>query len=230
MEVLVLQQLLHDGLSIDAIALREGKSPSTISYWLRKHGLMANGAARYGPKPDLCRDLLESLVNEGLSAPAIAGRLGCSASLVRSRLKRHGLVTIGAANRIAARTAVAQGDRQVDLVCATHGPGPHVLEGRGSYRCMRCRAAQVSAHRRRIKQRLLAEAGGACSLCGYARCVAALHFHHLDPATKSFHLSRNGVARSLERARAEAAKCVVLCANCHAEVESGQASVQRPRS
>jgi hypothetical protein len=34
-----------------------------------------------------------------------------------------------------------------------------------------------------------------------------------------------GVARSLVRARAEARKCVLLCANCHAEVEAGMASV-----
>jgi hypothetical protein len=32
---------------------------------------------------------------------------------------------------------------------------------------------------------------------------------------------RKGVARSLEKARAEPRKCVLLCANCHAEVEAG---------
>jgi predicted HNH restriction endonuclease len=30
-----------------------------------------------------------------------------------------------------------------------------------------------------------------------------------------------GVTRSLAAARAEMAKCVLLCANCHAEVEAG---------
>jgi hypothetical protein len=59
-------------------------------------------------------------------------------------------------------------------------------------------------------------------LCGYDRCAGALHFHHLDPAEKSFHLSMQGVARSLARAREEMAKCVLLCANCHAEVEAGR--------
>jgi hypothetical protein len=51
--------------------------------------------------------------------------------------------------------------------------------------------------------------------------MAALQFHHLDPATKHFSLGRKGVARSLEKARAEAQKCLLLCANCHAEVEAG---------
>ena len=45
----------------------------------------------------------------------------------------------------------------------------------------------------------------------------------MDPATKAFALSSEGVTRSLDSAREEAAKCVLLCANCHAEVEAGQA-------
>ena len=47
----------------------------------------------------------------------------------------------------------------------------------------------------------------------------------LTKATKEFALSPEGVTRSLERARAEARKCVLLCANCHAEVEAGAASL-----
>jgi hypothetical protein len=87
---------------------------------------------------------------------------------------------------------------------------------------------RVSRRRRTIKQTLLQEAGGRCALCGYNRCPAALHFHHVDPATKQFHLSMQGVTRSLARARAEMAKCVLLCANCHAEVEAGVTSLKAP--
>ena len=58
-------------------------------------------------------------------------------------------------------------------------------------------------------------------LCGYDRCSRALGFHHVDPATKSFTVAFGGLTRSIERARAEARKCVVLCANCHMEVEAG---------
>jgi hypothetical protein len=53
------------------------------------------------------------------------------------------------------------------------------------------------------------------------RCVAALYFHHLDPGSKQFHLSMQEATRALATARAEMAKCILLCANCHAEVESG---------
>jgi hypothetical protein len=38
---------------------------------------------------------------------------------------------------------------------------------------------------------------------------------------KSFAVGGAGVTRSMESSRAEAAKCVLLCATCHAEVEAG---------
>ena len=80
---------------------------------------------------------------------------------------------------------------------------------------------QVTASRRRRKAILVAEAGGRCAACGYDRYAGALQFHHLDPAGKQFGVSAQGIPRSMERARAEARKCVLLCANCHAEVEAG---------
>ena len=73
----------------------------------------------------------------------------------------------------------------------------------------------------------MAEAGGACVICGYDRYAGALQFHHVDPAEKSFSLSERGLARSLVKARAEVAKCVLLCANCHAEVEGRIATIPR---
>jgi hypothetical protein len=72
---------------------------------------------------------------------------------------------------------------------------------------------------------LVEEAGGACVLCGYDRSLAGLHFHHVDRTQKAFALSHQGVTRSLVAARAEAEKCVLLCSNCHAEVEVGAAQL-----
>jgi hypothetical protein len=76
-----------------------------------------------------------------------------------------------------------------------------------------------------VKALLVEEAGGRCVVCGYSRYLGALGFHHVDPETKSFALGAVGVTRSLEKARAEAAKCILLCANCHAEVEAGIVSL-----
>jgi hypothetical protein len=83
----------------------------------------------------------------------------------------------------------------------------------------------VSARRREVKRGLIEAAGGRCALCGYDRSPAALQFHHRDPATKAFAIAARGVARSLEAALAEARKCLLLCATCHAEVEAGVATL-----
>lgn len=72
-----------------------------------------------------------------------------------------------------------------------------------------------------MKSTLVAEAGGCCRLCGYDRCVSALEFHHIDPLQKRLGISAGGLTQSLAALRQEAAKCVLLCSNCHAEVESG---------
>ena len=167
------------------------------------------------------RDVLVGLVEEGLSISAIAARLGSTPASVRTALRRHGLQTQQGAKRQQSAQSARRGAARAELPCRHHGVTPHVLEGRGRYRCLRCRSEQVARHRRRIKETLVAEAGGRCVLCGYDRCRAALQFHHVDPASKAFHLSHEGATRSMAAARAEAAKCVLLCANCHAEVEAG---------
>ena len=101
----------------------------------------------------------------------------------------------------------------------------HVLVSQRHYRCARCRAERVTERRRKVKQILVAEAGGRCQLCGYERCSRALGFHHVDPASKSFTVAFGGLTRSIARARAEVGKCVLLCANCHMEVEAGVRSL-----
>lgn len=57
-------------------------------------------------------------------------------------------------------------------------------------------------------------------MCGYDRCGLNLHFHHVDPSQKLFAVN-SSVGKSLSAFRAEAAKCVLVCANCHGEIESG---------
>lgn len=70
----------------------------------------------------------------------------------------------------------------------------------------------------RRKQELLEKAGGQCSACGYDRNLAALTWHHLDPTLKRFSLDLRSLSnRSAAEIEAEVSKCIVLCANCHAE-------------
>jgi 5-methylcytosine-specific restriction endonuclease McrA len=86
----------------------------------------------------------------------------------------------------------------------------------------------VASYRRRLKEILVKEAGGRCAVCGYSAYAGALQFHHVDPTEKRFGLALGGLTRRLEDVRQEAQKCVLLCGNCHAEVEAGLVEVALP--
>jgi hypothetical protein len=93
-------------------------------------------------------------------------------------------------------------------------------EGGRRWRCKRCVAEAVTRRHQALRKLLIEEAGGACALCGYDRCVVSLSFHHVDPATKHFPMTMSS-GKSIAAYRAEATKCVLLCSNCHGEVEAG---------
>jgi transposase-like protein len=215
-----LAERLESGASIEAIAREVGRDPSTVSYWARKHGLTSSHAPRHAARGPIERELLTEIVACELSIRDIADVFGCSPTAVRHWLRRYGLQSGPARRRAAVAAADRDGAREVQLLCGHHGPTRH-LRRRDGFRCARCEAQRVVAWRRKVKRILVDEAGGACILCGFAECDAALQFHHVDPTTKSFALSREGVTRALARAREEADKCVLLCANCHAKVEAG---------
>lgn len=83
-------------------------------------------------------------------------------------------------------------------------------------------AASVHKRGKRLREQLIKEAGGCCNRCTYKRCLRALEFHHKDPTTKLFNLSAANMRRySLEEVLAEVAKCELVCANCHREIEDG---------
>ena len=71
------------------------------------------------------------------------------------------------------------------------------------------------------KRRLIDAMGGACKRCGYDRNPAALVFHHKVTGDKKFQLDLRALSnRRWSSIEAEAAKCELLCANCHAEVHN----------
>src|SRR4051794_22344999 len=119
---------------------------------------------------------------------------------------------------VGGRPSPAQSD---DLVrtCTKHGEVIFRRFG-GRWKCRRCVGEAVTRRHRKVRAILIAEAGGCCTICGYMRCSWNLQFHHVDPATKSFSMTMAS-GKSLVAYRAEAEKCVLLCANCHGEVEAG---------
>jgi transposase-like protein len=219
-----LARRLDEGASYEQLARELGCSASKVSYWASKHGLRSAHTGRHAARGGVDQARLRALVAAGSSIREIADDLDVSATTVRHWLDRHTLSTRSALRRLEGALALAAGADEAFLTCPIHGPARHVRRG-GGFRCILCRSAHVTARRRRVKQILLAEAGGSCVICGYDRCVAALHFHHVDPDGKDFAVAAGGATVSLDVARSEARKCVVLCANCHAEVESGLADI-----
>jgi transposase len=223
-----LQALLNQGISIERIAKRFAKDPSTVSYWMKKYGLVSPYREKHAAKGGIEREQLEPLVQSGMTIAEIAQACSRSKGTVRHWLGRYGLRTRNTAGRRGgdvARAAKAAGLLTGTMTCRHHGETEFFLEGRGYYRCKRCRSEAVSRRRRKLKAILVAEAGGRCCICGYDRHPGALEFHHLDPLEKRIPVSAGGIAYSLETLRAEAKKCKLLCANCHAEVENGTAVV-----
>lgn len=218
-----LSNRLHQGRSFAEIGREVGLHGSTVAYWAKKYGLRSSGADRFAARGEPDREALERLAATGAPLKEMSHQLDRSVSTIRYWLRKWSLQR----PRLHAPLDRAAAPVVIERRCERHGTTRFGLEGRGYYRCLLCRQERVTSWRRRTKRILIDEAGGKCHLCGYERCAAALQFHHVNPAMKSFNLSHEGVARSLARARAEAAKCVLLCANCHAEVEAGFVTLTR---
>jgi hypothetical protein len=205
------------GKSLDQIGREQGLHASTVGYWARRHGLRPIGADRFAPRGAPDRELLERLARDGASLREIAETVDRSIATVRHWLRKWGVDRADARRR---PPLPPDAPRETLLRCSRHGLTRFGLY-RERYRCKRCSQERVAERRRKVKRILVSDAGGRCRLCGYDRCVAALQFHHMEPGAKRFALSGNGVTRSLAELREEARKCVLLCANCHAEVEAG---------
>ena len=64
-----------------------------------------------------------------------------------------------------------------------------------------------------------------CVVCGWFEYPEAIDFHHRDSATKSGNVGTMTASAGMDKIRAEVAKCVCLCANCHRGVHAGKVSL-----
>jgi hypothetical protein len=142
------------------------------------------------------KKILADLLNQRLSTKMISAKLGRSEKTVLYWERKYGL----------------------SPAFASFGNGRRTRSLKEMSEAM---IKEPIVHRRRIKARAIKYKGGRCVICGYDRCNAALEFHHLDKALKSFGFSRNGIIRSWDSIVKELDKCVLICANCHREVEAG---------
>jgi len=88
----------------------------------------------------------------------------------------------------------------------------------------KCNSCRTNTRRYKLREQIKEVMGGSCVICGYSKSWRALQCHHTDPSTKSFSIS-GGHSRSWGSIKSELKKCVLLCSNCHAEVEDGITSL-----
>lgn len=83
--------------------------------------------------------------------------------------------------------------------------------------CRECGKLDTIRRQREAKRKFVEYKGGKCEKCGYNECLGALQFHHKDPSTKEFNISRLKSVNVCGETKEELDKCILLCANCHAE-------------
>lgn len=96
----------------------------------------------------------------------------------------------------------------------------YVVDRSKGHRPSKCNTCSTNDRRVTMKQRCTKYKGGKCKNCGYKKCPAALGFHHVDERTKAFGIG-GAYNRSWEVLKKELDKCILLCANCHAEHHYG---------
>lgn len=92
--------------------------------------------------------------------------------------------------------------------------------------CKRCNAIRKREQARSRRRAILALAGDACCRCGYSEFPAALDFHHVSD-DKEHTVSRLAHQGKWGDVVAEAEKCILLCANCHRGLHSGEWELER---
>lgn len=107
----------------------------------------------------------------------------------------------------------------IERTCGTCGKIFIYKSGNGN-NLNKCASCKSSERRRAVKERAIKYKCGKCVICGYCKCNRALEFHHINPSEKDFHIAGNPNMR-WDKLKEELDKCVLLCSNCHREVEEG---------
>lgn len=86
--------------------------------------------------------------------------------------------------------------------------------------CKICTNEEAIGRQRRLKRQAIEYKGGHCQVCGYDQCNAAMEFHHLDKTAKVMGIGKNR-STTFSKIKPELDKTILLCSNCHRELEAG---------
>jgi len=155
------------------------------------------------------KEQLEKLVEEGYSIRKIAKETKKGYSTIRYWLNHYELKTT---------------PRRSPYLCKTCGESnPNNFYQRRKSECRFCSVEKDKKRLKSYKQLSVEYKGGKCAICNYNKSIEALQFHHLDPKKKdpNYTSMKNW---SFESKKKELDKCILVCANCHAEIHANMTS------
>ena len=84
--------------------------------------------------------------------------------------------------------------------------------------CKKCIIDYNYERELKFKINIIKLKGGKCSKCGYNKNISALEMHHLDRNEKEFNFAyKSAMTNDLLK---ELDKCILVCSNCHREIEN----------
>ena len=144
-----LEAQLTAGRSIESIAREVGKHPSTVGYWVKKHGLRSQHAAQHAARGRARRESAARARRARACRSAQIGEAAGRSDADRQHwLRRYGLRP----RRGAARRAGATARAVIARECRRHGRTAWIRTGSGPLPLQALpRARRVTARRRRVK-------------------------------------------------------------------------------
>jgi len=158
---------------------------------------------------------LEKLIKQDYTIKQMSACLRIGPTAVRYWLKKHDLRT--------RRGPAGKHPKDLSLPrkCPCGERNPQQFYGNKRKLCVACHNKDRYRRAEEIKQRVVDVLGGSCKVCGYKKCLAALHIHHRDPRKKDVAF-RGFKYWGWERVKKEIRGCILLCANHHAEAHNDQ--------
>lgn len=163
-------------------------------------------------------EVLQLLIDQGLSTYGIAEQVGKSQTTVRYWLKKYDLTTVQSSDNSTKCCPRCKETKSIEDFYNRRG------KKGGSVYCKPCTTLQTLERQRDTKQKAVDYVGGSCMRCGYNKCLGALHFHHIDPNEKDPNWAQFKFRSFNDKFKEELDKCELLCANCHLEEHTNYCS------
>lgn len=179
----------------------------------------------------ITKEQLEPYINQALHTSEIAKIFNTTPTTIRAKLLKYGLkINFSRGKNYQYREIDPNLTHKFCAKCNQNLPiSEFYIEKKRllthAY-CKKCNSSLAANRFRENKRKALEYKGNKCVICGYNKCVGALHFHHIDPNLKEFSLSQLKKYTFDDRVKKELDKCVLVCANCHSEIHAGLVKIQ----